>query len=346
MTIAASAFSELEAEAREVAQAIHEEHSRMKICMNCAASNVDAADFCSECGASLIAAAKRTPRAPSTEAPPSSSPTTGNTSEPTVRANPVPALGSAKPERRIKLPLPPHTDATMRSPKGGGDFDADFLARTITARLANLSVLQRKQRADIMFILDCTESMKGELNAIKDAIFSFVDTIRSDGVRVRIGLIEFRDRLINEEHRAVLFNGEPFTDDPEAFKREAMKLRATGGGDEPESSLDAVLLALNQPFSADAQKVLVLVTDAPPHVPDREARSVEEVAAAVRAASVSQFYLVIPVQEAKNQVYLKLCDGIRSMAFDLGEGDDFSRRAEDFKRTLMSLGKTISAATK
>jgi hypothetical protein len=34
------------------------------------------------------------------------------------------------------------------------------------------------------------------------------------------------------------------------------------------------------------------------------------------------------------------------MAFDLGKGDDFRSRAENFKRTLMSLGKTISTATR
>jgi hypothetical protein len=33
------------------------------------------------------------------------------------------------------------------------------------------------------------------------------------------------------------------------------------------------------------------------------------------------------------------------MAFELGKGDDFRSRAEHFKRTLMALGKTISAAT-
>jgi hypothetical protein len=81
-------------------------------------------------------------------------------------------------------------------------------------------------------------------------------------------------------------------------------------------------------------------------VPDKEARSIEQVAEAVRAAQVSQFYLVIPVTVPENMVYLRLCEGTRSVAFDLGKGDDFRGRAEHFKRTLMSLGKTISAATR
>ena len=125
-------------------------------------------------------------------------------------------------------------------------------------------------------------------------------------------------------------------------------MRAAGGGDEPESSLDAILLALRQPFAPGANKVIVLVTDAPPHVPDREARSVEEVSAALRAAGVQQLYLVIRTQDAQSQLYLKLFEGAgtRGLAFELGRGDDFRSRADDFRRTLMSLGKTISSATR
>lgn len=314
----------------------------MKICSNCAASNVDAAEVCSECGVMLVTSSERAPVG-AKHSPRLSDATETSGSELTMR------MDSHRSSKVIMGKLKKTSagdEVTARAGRDGGGLDADFLARTITSRLDSMSAYEKRHRADIMFILDCTQSMRGELQAIKDAILAFVDTIRSDGVRVRIGLIEFRDRLINEEARVLTFDGEPFTDDPEAFRREAQGLRATGGGDEPESSLDAVMLALAQPFNAKAQKILVLITDAPPHVPDKEARSVEEVAEAVRAAQVSQFYLVIPVKERKNMVYLTLCKGTRSVAFDLGKGDDFKHRAEHFKRTLMALGKTISAATR
>jgi len=234
-------------------------------------------------------------------------------------------------------------DPTKSVEKPASSVDAASLAKSIAARAATL---QGKRRADVMFVLDCTGSMQGEIDAIKDAITAFADTIESDGVRVRVGLIEFRDRLIGEEHRVLTFAGEPFTADPSIFRREVSTLRATGGGDEPESSLDAVRLALRQPFASDANKVIVLVTDAPPHIPDRETKSIEEVVEAVRSASVQQFYLVFRTGDPQSQVYLKLLEGTRGIAFELGTGDDFRHRAEDFKRTLMSLGKTISSATR
>ena len=116
--------------------------------------------------------------------------------------------------------------------------------------------------------------MQGEIDGIKETIMEFADTIEKDGVRARVGLIEFRDRLINEEHRVLKFNGEVFTNNPNLFRQEVAKLRAYGGGDAPESSLDAVMLGLRQPFDSESNKVIVLVTDAPPHIPDQETQNI------------------------------------------------------------------------
>lgn len=212
-------------------------------------------------------------------------------------------------------------------------------------RQAIFNKLQQRS-ADIMFVLDCTGSMQGEIDGIKDAIISFADSIKSDGVRARVGLIEFRDRLINEEHQVLKFNGEIFTSDPAIFRNEVAKLKASGGGDEPESSLDAILLALRQPFNNIANKVIVLVTDASPHIPDLETKSIDQVVQVIRDVNIQQLYLVIPTQDPNCQIYLKLLEAARGLAFELGQGNDFRKRAEDFKRTLMSLGKTISQATR
>lgn len=205
--------------------------------------------------------------------------------------------------------------------------------------------LHKKRRADVMFVLDCTGSMEGEIQAIKDSITDFADTITSQGVRVRVGLIEFRDRLIGEEPRVLQFRGQVFTDDPVVFRSQVSVLKADGGGDAPESSLDALMLALSQPFSEDADKVIVLITDAPPHLPDVSTKSIDEVIRAIRANKLGQLYIVMRTQDKDSQVYLRLLEATRGVVFELGSGDDFRERAEHFKRTLMSLGKTISAST-
>lgn len=229
-------------------------------------------------------------------------------------------------------------------PTRGPKVGAADLAATVASKI---EALQARRQADVMFALDCTMSMQGEIDAIRDAIMAFADTIASDGVRARVGLIAFYDRLIGEESQVLSFDGDAFTSDPAAFRAQVSALRARGGGDEPESSLDGVMLACRQPFRADTSKVIVLVTDAPPHVPDRETRSVDEVVQAMAERGIDQCYLVIRTQDPRSQVYLKLLEGRRfGMAFELGRGDEFRARTEDFKRALMKLAKTISTATR
>jgi Mg-chelatase subunit ChlD len=275
--------------------------------------------FCPECGVSNIDSAKFCTECG--KAMGAATGTAGRNEAPTIPPKAAPAT----------VPSPAPLDERSFAERLGGE---------------RLKQLSQQRQADILFVLDCTGSMGGEINAIRDAITDFADTIASDGVRVRVGLIEFRDRLFGEDHRALQFADKPFTRDAALFRQQVALLKAGGGGDEPESSLDALLLASRQPFAADANKVIVLVTDAPPHIPDKEAQSIEEVQAALKGVAIDQLYLVIRTQEAASQVYLRLLAGRKGLAFDLGKGDDFRKRSEDFKKTLMSLGKTISAATK
>lgn len=204
--------------------------------------------------------------------------------------------------------------------------------------------IQRK--VDIMFVLDCTGSMQGEIDAVRDVIIDFVESIESQSVCTRMGLIEFRDCKIQEEQRVIQFNGQPFTNDPHLFRQEISSLKAQGGGDEPESSLDAMMLALNQPFDPDASRVLVLITDAPPHIPDCETQTIEEVMHRIKQVKIDQIYLVMRTQDHRNHIYLKLLEVVtRGLAFDIGQGDDFRKRSANFKQTLMALGNSISLST-
>jgi Mg-chelatase subunit ChlD len=188
--------------------------------------------------------------------------------------------------------------------------------------------------------------MQGEIDAIRDTILDFVAEIERDGVRVRVGLLAFGDRFNGEESFVFRFDGETFTKDAAIFRREVSRLRAGGGGDIPESSMDALLLAVRQPFALDASRVIVLVTDAPPHIPDKEAQNMGQVAMAIQSAGIKQLYLVIRTQDPTSGVYLSLLEGTQGLAFELGSGDDFRTRAENFKKTLRALGRTISTGTR
>ncbi|BAU13202.1 hypothetical protein LEP3755_37410 [Leptolyngbya sp. NIES-3755] len=337
----------------------------MKTCVHCGATNPDAANFCLDCGKAIHSSSMQQNQIPQTVMPQSRmAPDQSNStiidvpqSNSTIIDVPnqdqqVPHQGQVPKQAPAPTLIPqsrkPQVPDTIAAPSNATIPDAKSPNYVDPQQFQALyqKVIQNQRKADILFVLDCTGSMQGEIDAVRDAITSFADTIQSQSVRARVGLIEFRDRLIGEEQRVLLFEGEPFTSNPTLFREQVGKLRASGGGDEPESSLDAVLLALDQPFDPTANKVIVLVTDAPPHLPDVTVQSIDQVVQKMREITVDQFYVVMKTSDQRSQVYLRLLEGRRGLAFEIGSGDDFRTRAEDFKRTLMALGKTISTATR
>ncbi len=110
--------------------------------------------------------------------------------------------------------------------------------------------------------------------------------------------------------------GEVFTRDYAEFGREVgRKLVADGGGDTPESALDGLALAARQPFRADATRVLILITDAPPKIPDKETESIGEAAEILRQNKIDQLHLVI--NEPHREIYAPLQDDSPGTVFNL-----------------------------
>ncbi len=125
-----------------------------------------------------------------------------------------------------------------------------------------------------MFVLDATSSMQRFIDQARDRVKSIVSDIVQSGnwssSDLRVGLIAFRDhpqkdRLGNEQSYDFVSKSFGFYDDPEEMKTGLGKLEASGGGDGPEAQCDALDDALNASWKDDATKVVVLVTDSPPH---------------------------------------------------------------------------------
>jgi hypothetical protein len=116
---------------------------------------------------------------------------------------------------------------------------------------------------DIAFILDTTGSMSEEIAAVKGTLQKVASALGSANVRVRIGLVEYKDR------------GDPFvtkvypmTTDIPAFSRQVANIEASGGGDTPESvneGLHVGLTGLRWSETAVA-RMAFLIGDAPPHL--------------------------------------------------------------------------------
>ena len=109
---------------------------------------------------------------------------------------------------------------------------------------------------DFVFIIDITGSMQKYINAVISNISSFTSSLVKRGIDYRIGLVLFSD-IVDREY--------PPTDNVMEFMNWLAPVKASGGGDEKENALEAIDKAINMKFRPSANRVAVLVTDAPYH---------------------------------------------------------------------------------
>jgi hypothetical protein len=136
--------------------------------------------------------------------------------------------------------------------------------------------------ADIVFLMDATGSMGPCIDALKANIETFIDTLTTASPNVPSPVHDWRGRVVGfrdaEEDGAEWFIDNPFVRDASALKSQLHALVAEGGGDAPESLLDAIYkvatvgqtakgAASEDPhkwrYRSSAARVVVIFSDAP-----------------------------------------------------------------------------------
>lgn len=195
------------------------------------------------------------------------------------------------------------------------------------------------QQIDVLFVVDVTGSMEGEINGIKNGINNFVSTLNSRELDTQVGLIAFGDRFEGEEPQILSFAGEPFTKDTNSFETKLGKMEMVGGGDNEESSLDALVLGARQPFREDATKAILLITDAPPKIPDKETPSIAAAEKFVRDKGIDQLHLVI--SDGDSSIFQPLQREVDGEIFSLAET---AAARQNFDKILPKIGEKIASA--
>jgi VWFA-related protein len=113
-------------------------------------------------------------------------------------------------------------------------------------------------KADFVFVFDTTVSMQPQIDAVKNRVRQFADKLKARGIDYALGLVPFGD-----DYR--VFNRGNLTRDVAVFQRWIDSLRADGGGDIRENPFDALVGATTMAFRTGAQKIFIMITDAPPH---------------------------------------------------------------------------------
>jgi hypothetical protein len=112
------------------------------------------------------------------------------------------------------------------------------------------------QRLDLAVVFDDTGSMQQQIYAMKSKVNGLIDRIRASKIDANYSLVSFNDSVTIRTK---------WTSDPQVFKKSIETLRAYGGGDLPENSLDAIEEVLSLGFRPGAQKVVLVITDTNSH---------------------------------------------------------------------------------
>jgi hypothetical protein len=193
-----------------------------------------------------------------------------------------------------------------------------------------------KARADLVFVIDTTGSMNDKIDGLVESCESFVDKLARRHIDWVAAVVGFGDLTV-EGDRIVATSFSSSADHVKALLRGLP--RYSGGGNEGESSLEAVQAALDQPgYRPDAIKVFVLITDEP--ALQRGLRP-STMTGRLREAGAIAFVL------SPNIKYF------REMAKDTGgqwwnvdSGGDFSQILSIFDKIATKVASTVAAVQK
>ena len=217
----------------------------------------------------------------------------------------------------------------IRNPSGT-DLESGTTAKVVRMEVGRDSA---KALADLTFVIDTTGSMNDKIDGLIESCESFVDRLATRRIDWSAAIVGFGDLTVEGDHIVAT----PFSSNAERVKALLRGLpRYSGGGNEGESSLEAVQAALNQPgYRAGAMKVVVLITDEP--ALQKQLRP-STITGRLREAGAIAFVLSPKIKY------------FRSMATDTGgewwnveSGGDFSKILGVFDRIAMKVASTVAA---
>jgi outer membrane protein OmpA-like peptidoglycan-associated protein/Mg-chelatase subunit ChlD len=125
-------------------------------------------------------------------------------------------------------------------------------------KVISIKKISVKERVpvDFIFAIDITGSMQKYIDAVKNYVSTFTTSLVRRGIDYRIGLILFSD-IVEKVYQP--------TDNVQTFLTWLTPVKSFGGDDEKENALEALRSATTMNYRPSANRVTVIVTDAPYH---------------------------------------------------------------------------------
>lgn len=199
----------------------------------------------------------------------------------------------------------------------------------VTKKVISIEKISFKENIpiDFVFVLDVTATMGTYINAIRNNIEKFVGNVSAKGIDYRVGLVLFSD-VVEKVYNP--------TDNVKDFGKWLTGVWATGGGDDKENALEALSDMSKMKFRPAANKVAIIITDAPYHQKGergqgRTLQTTESIIQTLKDNSIRLFTIVPPVL----QDYRTLTEGTRGSMFDIST--PFATILDDYSTQLTNL---------
>ena len=225
--------------------------------------------------------------------------------------------------------------------------------------------------ADIVFLIDVSGSMAPIIDALRKNIEAFVDSLSSGGANNAAPVRDWRGRVVGyRDIEAASSEGlewieeHPFVRETSALKAQLASLTAQGGGDEPESLLDALYKVATTEatpkgsqsedpkkwrYRSDAARVVVVFTDASfketLSIPEAKGGSLQDVANVVMANRIilSLFAPNFEGYDRLSQIDKSEWEAVEYEGLNAQEAlQKFTGDPANFRTTLKQLAASVS----
>lgn len=192
-------------------------------------------------------------------------------------------------------------------------------------------------QADITFVIDTTGSMSSAINNVVTNINSFANVLANNyNVKINYSLVEFKDiEDDSADSTKVIGNGSSnWFSDTASFTQKVNELSVGGGGDTPESDIDALETARRLDYRTSVNKFIILITDAPYKTGNNyNIDSLEDEISLLKKDNITTS---VVTQSWLKDTYQSLFEGTGGIYADI---DD------NFSSTLLSLADMIGQTT-
>ncbi len=128
----------------------------------------------------------------------------------------------------------------------------------VEKKIISIEKISVKERVavDFVFVLDKTGTMQKYMDAVRDNIIKFTNSLMSRGIDFRLGLVLYSD-VVEQIFQP--------NDNVYSFINWINSVKAGGGNDDKENTLEALKFSTKMNFRPAANRVAVLITDAQYH---------------------------------------------------------------------------------